>query len=145
MPFQLPNHDIFMEAAWPGLFIDHNGRYWDVPESVSLDLLSLASKSGFRYRFGIHKNAGHPQAVDATEGEVPSALMPGFCAKAAFSYEKYRDIWRQKETREDVIVKTEKGSFWRPAYDMRLKEPHASVSGIIGNLDVFVFNLKILF
>ncbi|KAI4302849.1 hypothetical protein MLD38_038548 [Melastoma candidum] len=129
---KVPNHDIFMEAAWPGLFIDGKGRYWDVPESLSLDFLSHATDDGFRYRFGIHKNGGHPQAVNATEGEVPSTLMPGLCAMAAFSYEKSRDFWRQEETREDVVIETEKGLFWRPAYDVRLKEPHASVSGIIG-------------
>ncbi|KAI4338760.1 hypothetical protein MLD38_023777 [Melastoma candidum] len=129
---KVPNYDIFLEAAWPGLFIDGKGRYWDVPESISLDLLSHATDDGFRYRFGIHKNGGHPQAVNVTEAEVPPALLPGLCAKAAFSYEKSRDLWRQEETREDVVIETEKGLFWRPAYDMRLKEPHASVSGIIG-------------
>ncbi|KAF7851353.1 hypothetical protein BT93_L4083 [Corymbia citriodora subsp. variegata] len=131
---KLPNHDITMEAAWPGLFLDHNGRYWDVPESISLDLLSLVSESGFRYRFGIHKNGGHPHTSDATNAEPPSALKPGLCAKAAFSYEKSKDFWRQKETKEDVIVKTEKGSFWRPSYDLRLREPHSAVSAIIGGI-----------
>lgn len=129
---QLPNHDIMMEAAWPGLFLDHNGRYWDVPESISLDLLSLVSESGFRYRFGIHKNGGHPHATNSTNAEPPSVLMPGLCAKAAFSYEKSKDFWRQEETKEDVIVKTEKGFFWRPSYDIRLNEPHSAVSAIIG-------------
>lgn len=129
---QLPNHDITMEAAWPGLFLDHNGRYWDVPESISLDLSSLVSESGLRYRFGIHKNGGQPHGIDATNIEPPSALMPGLCAKAAFSYEKSKDLWRQRETKEDVMVKTEKGFFWRPSYDIRLREPHSAVSAIIG-------------
>lgn len=129
---QLPRHDITLEAAWPELFIDHNGGYWDVPESISLDLSSLVSESGLRYRIGVHKNGGLPQAANATNGTAPPALMPGLCAKAAFSYEKSRDIWRQKETEKDIMIKTEKGWFWRPSYDMRLKEPHAAVSGIIG-------------
>ncbi|KAL4600247.1 hypothetical protein ACB092_11G184800 [Castanea dentata] len=133
MLFQkLPNHDITLEAAWPELFIDHKGQYWDVPESISLDLSSLVSKSGLRYRFGLHKNSGHPQALDANNGEAPLALLPGLCAKAAFSYEKGRDFWRQKEKEEDVMVKTDRGLFWRPSYDERLKEPHSAISGIIG-------------
>ncbi|KAA8515803.1 hypothetical protein F0562_018586 [Nyssa sinensis] len=129
---KLPDHDITVEAAWPDLFIDRNGKYWDVPESISLDCSSLVSESGLRYRFGIHKNSGCPQAVNSVNGEAPLALMPGLCAKAAFSYEKSKDLWRQKETKKDVIVVTDKGRFWRPSYDIRLKEPHAAISGIIG-------------
>ncbi|PQP94932.1 protein TRIGALACTOSYLDIACYLGLYCEROL 4 chloroplastic [Prunus yedoensis var. nudiflora] len=129
---KLPYHDITLEAAWPELFIDHKGQYWDVPESISLDLSSLVSESGLRYRIGIHKNSGHPQAVNSIDGEAPTSLMPGLCAKAAFSYEKSQDLWRQKETKKDVMVKKDKGWFWRPSYDVRLKEPHAAVSGIFG-------------
>lgn len=130
---KLPYHDITLEAAWPELFIDSKGRYWNVPESVSLDLLSSISESGLRYRFGLHKNGGQPQAVNnSIYSEAPAALLPGVCAKAAFSYEKSKDFWRQKETEDDLIVKTDKGKFWRPAYDVRLKEPHASISAIIG-------------
>nr|CAN64366.1 hypothetical protein VITISV_031303 [Vitis vinifera] len=128
----LPFHDITLEAAWPELFIDHKGRYWELPESISLGLSSLVSESGLRYRFGIHKNGGHPQSVNAINDEAPSALMPGLCAKAAFSYEKSRDLWRQREKQEDGIVKTERGLVWRPSYDIRLREPHAAISGIIG-------------
>ncbi|XP_062018998.1 protein TRIGALACTOSYLDIACYLGLYCEROL 4, chloroplastic-like [Rosa rugosa] len=129
---QLPYHDITLEAAWPELFIDHKGQYWDVPESISLDLSSLVSESGLRYWVGIHKNSGHPQAVNAVNDEAPTSLMPGLCAKAAFSYEKSRDLWRQKETQNDLMVKKDRGWFWRPSYDVRLKEPHAAVSGIFG-------------
>ncbi|KAL3537137.1 hypothetical protein ACH5RR_000503 [Cinchona calisaya] len=130
---QLSSHDITLEAVWPELFIDNRGRYWDVPESISLDCSSLVSESGLRYRFGIHKNSGLPQSVNPSiSAEAPPALMPGFCAKAAFSYEKSKDLWRQKETKEDVIVNTPNGKFWRPSYDIRLKEPHSAISGIIG-------------
>ncbi|PIN05422.1 hypothetical protein CDL12_11237 [Handroanthus impetiginosus] len=129
---KLPNHDITLEAAWPELFVDHKGKYWEVPESVSLDCSSLVSDSGLRYRFSIHKNSGHPEAVDSVNAEAPLALLPGLSAKAAFSYEKSKDLWRKKETKEDVIIETENGRIWRPAYDFRLREPHAAVSGIIG-------------
>lgn len=145
---QLPSHDITLEAAWPELFIDNKGRYWDVPESISLDCSSLVSESGLRYRFGIHKNSGLPHSVNPSiSAEAPPSLMPGFYAKAAFSYEKSKDIWRQKETKEDVIIKTPSGNFWRPSYDIRLKEPHAAISGIIGNFgasnNVLIQNLNI--
>ncbi|KAB2016022.1 hypothetical protein ES319_D08G067500v1 [Gossypium barbadense] len=118
----LPDHDITLDDAWPELFMDHKGRYWEVPESISLDMSSLPSDSGLLYRFCMHKNS-----------EAPSALMPGLCAKVAFSYEKKKDFWRRKETKEDLIVKTDDGSFWQPSYDTHLKEPHATISGIIGS------------
>ncbi|KAJ8755932.1 hypothetical protein K2173_024477 [Erythroxylum novogranatense] len=129
---KLSDHDITLEAGWPELYIDHKGGYWDVPESISLDMSSLTSESGFRYRFGIHKNTGHPQAVNGTNGEAPLALLPGLCAKAAFSYEKSKDFWRKKETKKDLLIKKEQGWFWHTAYDQRMKEPHATISGIIG-------------
>ncbi|KAK8981951.1 hypothetical protein V6N11_037136 [Hibiscus sabdariffa] len=128
----LPDHDITLDAAWPELFMDHKGKYWEVPESISLGMSSLPSDSGFLYRFGLHKNSGPPQAFNELDGEAPPALMPGLCAKVALSYQKSKDIWRRKETKEDIIIKTDKGSFWRPSYDMRLKEPHAAISGIMG-------------
>ncbi|GFZ02899.1 hypothetical protein Acr_15g0015070 [Actinidia rufa] len=124
-----------MEAGWPELYIDHNGNYWEVPLSISLDCSSLISDSGLRYRFGVQKNGGYPQDVDASPGEVPLALMPGLCAKAAFSFEKSKDLWRQKETDEDLFVRASNGSrYLRPAYDIRLKEPFAAISGIIGGI-----------
>ncbi|KAF4395252.1 hypothetical protein CsatB_007150 [Cannabis sativa] len=129
---KLTSHDITFEAAWPQLFIDHKGQYWDVPESISLDLLSLVSDSGFRYRLGLHKNSGHPDALNGQIVDAPTSLLPGLCAKAAFSYEKSRDFWRKVQTREDTIEKTDRGLFWRPSYDVRLSEPHSAISGIIG-------------
>lgn len=129
---KLPEHDITLEAAWPERFIDHKGRYWDVPESISLDCSSLISLSGLRYRFGIHKNNGQPIPVDNTNDSPSPALMPGVCAKAAFSYEKQKDIWREKEKDMDLFIARDEKVYFRPAYDVRLKEPHATLSGIIG-------------
>ncbi|KAJ4727324.1 Protein TRIGALACTOSYLDIACYLGLYCEROL 4 chloroplastic [Melia azedarach] len=129
---KLPDHDITVDAAWPQLFLDHKGQYWDVPESISLNILSLVSDSGLRYRFGIQKNSSHPESVNAENGETPAALMPGLCAKAAFSYERSKDIWRRTVTTNDLLVKTDKGQFMRPAYDVHLAEPHISISAIIG-------------
>ncbi|TYH05221.1 hypothetical protein ES288_A08G066200v1 [Gossypium darwinii] len=98
--WELSYYDITLDAAWPKLFMDHKGKYWEVPESISLDMSSLPSNSG--------------------------------CHIAAFSYEKKMDFWRRKETKEDFIVKTDNGSFWQLSYDTHLKEPHATISGIIG-------------
>lgn len=124
---QFSDHDLTVEAAWPQLFVDHKGKYWDVPESMSVDLASLVSYSGLRYRFGIHKNNGNPQAFNATDGEPPLSLLPGLCAKAAVTYEKIKYLWRKteiKEEDEDLADLT--------PYDMRLMEPHAAISGIVG-------------
>lgn len=129
---QLPSHDITLEAAWPELFIDHKGGYWDVPESISLDMSSLVSESGFRYRFGVHKSNGHPKAVDGINDEPPLALMPGLCGKASFSYEKSKDFWRKKQSRKDVMITLDDGCILYPSYDVRLSEPHSAISATVG-------------
>lgn len=125
-PLQLPDHDLTLEAAWPQLFLDHKGKYWDVPESLSVDLSSLLSQHGLRYHVGIHKNGGNPQQVNATDGKPPLSLLPGLCVKAAISYEKMKYFWRDKgaveQENEEVVP-----------YDVNLNEPHSAVFGVIGN------------
>ncbi|KAK7350517.1 hypothetical protein VNO77_09219 [Canavalia gladiata] len=123
---KLPDHDLTLEAAWPQLFVDHKGKYWDVPGSISVDLSSLVSKSGLRYHFGLHKNSGEPQAMNTTDGNPPLSLLPGFCAKAAFSYEKIKYLWRGNEAEGHNVSQGD-------SYDVCLKEPHAAISGIIGS------------
>ncbi|KAJ8499022.1 hypothetical protein OPV22_009574 [Ensete ventricosum] len=128
---ELPGHDVTIEATWPELFLDSKGNYWDVPTSVSLDVASLIPESGLRYRFGLHKNGGQPEALNSSSPDIPLTLLPGVCAKAAVSYEKSMDFWREQEksTRARRLVK-------EPArvssYDEQLREPHATISGIIG-------------
>ncbi|XP_057452055.1 protein TRIGALACTOSYLDIACYLGLYCEROL 4, chloroplastic [Lotus japonicus] len=126
---KLPNHDLTLEAAWPQLFVDHKGKYWDVPETLSVDLSSLVSDSGLRYHLGIHKNGGNPQAINATDSKPPLSLLPGLCAKAAFTYQKTKYLWRDGEVVEDLEEETRRVA----PYDVRLQEPHAAVSGIIGS------------
>uniref|UniRef100_A0A1J3IPQ7 Protein TRIGALACTOSYLDIACYLGLYCEROL 4, chloroplastic n=1 Tax=Noccaea caerulescens TaxID=107243 RepID=A0A1J3IPQ7_NOCCA len=129
----LEKHDLTVEAAWPDLFLDHKGRFWDVPESLSFDVSSLAHDSGLRYRFGVHKGKGNPQPVNAAAesgsgDDAPTSLLPGLCAKAAVSYKANRDLWRpQAEEEDDADTPV-----FLP-YDIRLKEPHAAISGIIGS------------
>nr|XP_029151714.1 protein TRIGALACTOSYLDIACYLGLYCEROL 4, chloroplastic isoform X2 [Arachis hypogaea] len=126
---KLPEHDLTFEAAWPQLFVDHKGKYWDVPESISADLSSLVSESGIRYHIGIHKNGGNPSSVNATDGSPPLSLLPGLCAKAAATYEMSRDFWREKADSEEDIWDNKKKS---TPYDSRLAEPHAAISGTMG-------------
>jgi len=123
---QLPQHDLTVEVAWPQLFLDHKGKYWDVPESLSVDLASLLSPSGLRWRVGLHKNGGNPQQVNATDGNPPLSLQPGLCLKGATSYEKIKYFWRDKSTAEE-------GNEEVVPYDVRLNEPHSAVFGVIGN------------
>lgn len=128
----LENHDVTLEAAWPELFLDHKGRYWNVPESISFDVSSLVPESGLRYRFGLHSNRGHPQTVNDADGNAPPALMPGLCSKAAVSYKMSRDLWRQKEGEDDETTNVQDDTSDLLPYDVRLKEPHAAISGIMG-------------
>ncbi|CAK8560031.1 unnamed protein product [Lathyrus sativus] len=125
---EFPDHDLTVEAAWPQLFVDHKGRYWDVPESVSIDLSSLVSSSGLRYRFGIHKNGGNPQAFDTTDSDSPLSLLPGLCAKASVTCNKIKYLWKNIEIGIDEDFDED-----LTPYDVRLKEPHAAISGIIGS------------
>lgn len=122
--------------------MDRNGKYWDMPQSISLDCLSLVSDSGLRYRFGLHNNGGSPNPVDSVDSQIPASLTPGVSAKAAFSYEKSKDLWRKLETKEDLgLVQTKRGEYCNAAYDLRMKEPHAAISGIFGK---FLFFLLLL-
>ncbi|CAJ1948859.1 unnamed protein product [Sphenostylis stenocarpa] len=123
---KLPDHDLTLEAAWPQLFVDHKGKYWDVPQSLSVDMSSLLSPFGLRYRIGIHKNGGNPQQVNATDANPPLSLLPGLCVKAAISYEKIKYFWRDK-------VAVEEGNEEMTPYDVRLGEPHSAVFGTIGS------------
>lgn len=129
---KLPNHDVTLEAAWPELYVERNGTYWEVPSSASLDVSSLISESGFRYRFGLHKNNGNPAAINSSHCDIPLSLMPGICAKAAFSIEKSRDIWKESEETVSEERKSEKKPAWLIPYDIQLKDPHATISAIIG-------------
>ncbi|KAG6507136.1 hypothetical protein ZIOFF_032477 [Zingiber officinale] len=127
---KLENHDVTLEAAWPELFVDSKGSYWNVPTSISLDVSSLIPDSGLGYRFGLHKNDGQPQALNSPSGGIPLTLLPGLCAKAAFSYEKSIDLWRKPE--KDSKARKSVEELDEYSYDVRLGEPHAAISGIVG-------------
>ncbi|KAK8283067.1 hypothetical protein V6Z11_D08G066300 [Gossypium hirsutum] len=108
---------------------------WEVHSLLLHPMIKSISQSAIRealYKL-LKSMIWLPHSFNALDSEAPSALMPGLCAKVAFSYEKKKDFWRRKETKEDLIVKTDDGSFWQPSYDTHLKEPHATISGIIGS------------
>ncbi|EEC70322.1 hypothetical protein OsI_01191 [Oryza sativa Indica Group] len=121
---KLPHQNITLEASWPGLFIDKNGVYWDVPLSLSADLASVGSESGLSYHVLLQQNSGEPKCFGGGEetSDVPVALLPGLCAKAAVSIKKSIDVWRKKEDKLKNVQ----------PYDVFLSEPHVSFTGIIG-------------
>lgn len=127
---RLPDHDVSLEAAWPEIFLDQKGTYWQVPSSASINISSLISPSGLRYRFGLHRNSGSPESLNSSSDDVPTSLMPGICAKAAFSYEKSKDFWRERVKKNEDNLEKEPARL--PSYDVQLQEPHSAVSGIFG-------------
>lgn len=116
-------HNLMMEAVYPGLYVDKHGTYWDVPLSMAIDLASIPSGSGLSYHLCLQRNSGHPKhfAGDQTR-EPPMSLLPGLCAKAAISIKRNVDIWRKKEGKLKMVQ----------PYDVLLSDPHVSGSGIIG-------------
>lgn len=121
--FQFPLHNLTAEAVWPGLFVDKDGEYWDVPLSMAVDLASLPAESGLSYHLCLHHNSGSPKKFSSDDVEVPPAsLLPGLSLKSAFSYRANMDLWRGITPKQETC---------KP-YDIFLSSPHVSVSGIIG-------------
>ncbi|ERN02018.1 protein TRIGALACTOSYLDIACYLGLYCEROL 4, chloroplastic [Amborella trichopoda] len=121
---KLPEHNLTLEAAAPGLFVDKKGNYWDVPLSLAIDLASLPSTSGLGYHLCVHHNMGEPKKFGSGHIiGIPSTLLPGTSAKAALSFQKSVDIWRSKEGKVKNVQ----------PYDMFLSDPHVSASGLIGS------------
>ncbi|RVX21771.1 Protein trigalactosyldiacylglycerol 4, chloroplastic [Vitis vinifera] len=120
---KFPNHNLMVEAVWPGLFVDKFGTYWDVPLSMAIDLASVASDSGASYHLSVHHNTGTPKQFDGNQThEVPATLLPGLCAKGAFALKKNIDLWRSKAQKLKMVQ----------PFDIFLSNPHISFSGIIG-------------
>ncbi|PKI36034.1 hypothetical protein CRG98_043609 [Punica granatum] len=124
---EFPHHNLTVEAAWPGLFIDDHGTYWDVPSSVAIDLASVASDSGASYHLCLHHNEGMPKPLDSDDrtvryDELPTTLLPGLALKGAFSFKKNIDLWRSKAQKLKMVQ----------PYDIFLSNPHASASWAIG-------------
>lgn len=126
---QLPRQNVTFEASWPGLFVDKRGVYWDVPLSLSADLASVGSSSGLSYHLLLQQNSGEPKCFGGNEtSDVPIALLPGFCAKAAVSIKKSIDAWRKKEDKLKNVQ----------PYDVFLSDSHVSFTGIVGKYPLFI-------
>ncbi|KAK1279652.1 hypothetical protein QJS04_geneDACA004683 [Acorus gramineus] len=120
---KLPQHNLTFEAVSPGLFVDKNGAYWDVPLSIAVDLASVAYDSAPSYHLSVQHNSGQPKHFGSDQGgEIPPTLLPGLCGKAAISYKKDVDIWRDKGGKLKMVQ----------PYDVFMSDPHISVSGTIG-------------
>ncbi|WOL00257.1 protein TRIGALACTOSYLDIACYLGLYCEROL 4, chloroplastic [Canna indica] len=120
---KLRQHNITLETAWPGLFVDKNGTYWDVPLSMAIDLASVSSDSGLSYHFCLHHNNGQPKHFGGDQtAKVPPSLLPGLCARAALSIKENVCFWRKKAGKLKMVQ----------PYDAFLSDPHISTSGVIG-------------
>lgn len=119
---KLEKHDIVIEAAWNDKCVDRQGRYWNVPETLSLDLVSTGSSSGLRYRIGVHHITGVSEPIGQVAATVPSGALPGTHAQAAVSIENEVCIW--KDTRHKL----------RKPYNLLESHPHATASSIIGGI-----------
>ncbi|XP_059632042.1 protein TRIGALACTOSYLDIACYLGLYCEROL 4, chloroplastic [Cornus florida] len=121
---KFPHHNLTLEAAWPELFVDQLGSYWDVPFSMAIDLASVASNSGASYHVCVNHNAGSPKQCEGQQTRVPPNLLPGLCIKSAFSFKKNIDIWRSKVPKLRMVQ----------PFDIFLSNPHISASGILGTV-----------
>lgn len=99
-----------------------------MPLSLSADLASVGSSSGLSYHLLLQQNSGEPKCFggDGTS-DVPIALLPGLCAKAAVSIKKSIDVWRRKEDKLKNVQ----------PYDVFLSDSHVSFTGIVGKHPAF--------
>lgn len=124
---KFPHHNLTLEAASPGLFVDKDGTFWDVPLTMAIDLASVASDSGTSYHVCINHNAGSPKELGLEShqnGAVVASLQPGLSATTAFSFKHNIDIWRSGAPKLKMVQ----------PYDTFLSNPHISAVGIIGGV-----------
>ncbi|KAL8205063.1 hypothetical protein R6Q57_010686 [Mikania cordata] len=123
---KFPHHDLTLEAASPGLFVDKDGTFWDVPLTIAIDLASVASSdSGPSYHICINHNAGPPKKFGSHEnGAMALSLQPGLSATTAFSLRNSIDIWRSRAPKLKMVQ----------PYDIFFSNPHISATGIIGGV-----------
>lgn len=122
---KFPHHDLTLEAAWPGLFVDKQGNYWDVPVSMAADLASVTSDSGVSYHLCLQHILGSAKQVKSGgSGEVPATVLPGLSLKSAFSLKRSIDFWRSQAKKLKMVQ----------PFDIFLSNPHVSATGIVGVL-----------
>eukprot|EP00250_Pteridium_aquilinum_P013023 c21086_g1_i1 orf=89-1453(+) len=92
---KLKQHDILLEAAWNEKCVDRRGKYWNVPEMVSLDFQSHGSSSGLGYRAGVHQSSGvSSEPSGEAASPLPFGALAGICGRAAVFWEKKKDMWK---------------------------------------------------
>lgn len=122
---KFPHHNLTVEAASPGLFVDKNGGFWDVPLTMAIDLASVASEMGPSYHVCINHNSGSPKSFGSPKNDaIAASLQPGLSATTAFSLKNSIDIWRSESPKLKNVQ----------PYDVFLSNPHISASGIIGGV-----------
>ncbi|KAK6913598.1 hypothetical protein RJ641_020919 [Dillenia turbinata] len=117
-------HHKALEAAWPALFVDKLGTYWDVPLSLAFDLGSVASDSGSSYHVCLRHNSGTPKQFQGNQQtrQVPTSLLPGWYLRSAYSLKRTTNIWTSEAEKLKMVQ----------PFDLFLSKPHVSASGIIG-------------
>eukprot|EP00897_Mesotaenium_endlicherianum_P009851 jgi/Mesen1/8895/ME000535S08204 len=113
-PSSMKKHAATVEAALHERCVDREGRYWDVPQSLSLDLLSLGAPGGLRYRLG-----GCDKTIDVKA--VPFGALPGTRAQAALSLERQVSVWKDP-TRS------------KKPYNLLAARPRLTFAGMLGGL-----------
>ncbi|CAH1442375.1 unnamed protein product [Lactuca virosa] len=123
---KFPHHNLTLEAASPGLFVDKNGSFWDIPLNMAIDLASVASDIGPSYHICVNHNAGSPKSFGTHKNDAipPASIQPGLSATTAFSLKNSIDIWRSEAPKLKKVQ----------PYDAFLSNPHISASGIIGGV-----------
>lgn len=120
---QLDQHQIRLEGAYHECLIDRESRYWEVPQTVSLDVASLGAPGGLRYRLGVYHSAGAPTECtdDENARKVPLEALPGMRIQAAASMEKSLGLWKAELSRS-----------LKKSYSFLEARPHISLSGALG-------------
>ncbi|KAI3684033.1 hypothetical protein L1987_84555 [Smallanthus sonchifolius] len=120
------HHNLTLEAASPGLFVDKDGTFWDVPLTMAIDLASVASSdSGPSYHICVNHNAGPPKEFGTHQnGAMIASLQPGLSATTAFSFKNSVDMWKSGAPKLKMVQ----------PYDIFLSNPHISATGIIGGV-----------
>ncbi|KAG0625143.1 hypothetical protein M758_2G031100 [Ceratodon purpureus] len=122
---KLDQHQILLEATHHECLIDRESRYWDVPQTVSLDVASSGAREGLRYRLGVHHSAGAPMECmdDENARRVPLGALPGMRIQAGASTEKSVDLWKAELSRS-----------LKKSYSFLEARPRISLSGALGGL-----------
>lgn len=119
-------YQLLLEAAYHECLIDRESRYWDVPQTVSLDVASLgAAPGGLRYRLGVHHSTGAPTECfgDENARKAPLEALPGMRIQAGASMEKSVSLWKADVNRS-----------LKKSYSFLEARPRVSLSGALGGL-----------